>query len=259
MVTLNLKRIEKTDIKLFLNNGDLCEVAAEDFAQRSTDAVKTKGVFNVVLTGGNTPKSFLDTLAQKKHIPWPHIRFFLTDERYVDFDNPASNYRMINDHLFSKTPVKRENIYPMPTNYSDPKKAAQHYSRILRKAFEIHHPSFPAFDLLYLGLGEDAHTASLMPFSKDVETYKKHQLAGALWVPPLNQHRLTLTANAINHAACINFLVTGANKASAVSAVLNGPFEPSRYPAQLIHSINGHTTWYLEQSAAENLKGLKDA
>jgi 6-phosphogluconolactonase len=249
------------EIKIFSKLQDLFQATANDFAQRAIDAVNTKGIFNVALSGGNTPKYLFDILTNKKQIlkqiPWRNIRFFLTDERYVPDNNPESNYDMIHKHLFSKIDINTENIYKIPTEYTHPKDAAENYTATLRKVFDINHNEFPKFDLVYLGLGEDAHTASLMPFSDVLIDPKKNQLVESLWVPKLRQYRITLTPAAINHASRIIFLVTGANKASAVSAVLEGPFEPQRYPAQLIHCIDGKTIWYLDHAAAEELRGIE--
>ena len=262
MVALSKDLNKNTEIKIFSDLQDLFQTAANDFAQRAINAVNTKGIFNVALSGGNTPKYLFDILATKKQIlkqiPWRNINFFLTDERYVPDNNPESNYDMMNKHLFSKIDINTENIYKIPTDYTHPKDAAEDYTATLRKIFDINHNEFPKFDLVYLGLGEDAHTASLMPFSNALDIdYKNNQLVESLWVPKLRQYRITLTAPAINQAACIIFLVTGANKASAVRSILEGSFEPQRYPAQLIHCVHGKTIWYLDHAAAEKLRGIE--
>lgn len=257
------------EFKIFPHLHDVFQTAADEFVRRAVDAVNAKGVFTVVLAGGNTPKSFFDVLTSVKYsnkqIPWHHIKFFFTDERYVPANDPLSNSHMANQYLFAKVPVLAENIFPIPTEFNDPKDAAQHYEWTLRKTFRIKDNEFPQFDLIYLGLGEDAHTASLMPFSDVVKTYSdpqtinqetKYQLVVALWVAKLKMYRITLTPPVINNAACIIFLVTGANKASAVSAVLEGSNDPQRYPAQLIVRVHGKTFWYLDQDAAGKLNQI---
>ncbi len=248
-------------IKLFQNSTDLFQAVVEDFAQRAHATIAVKGVFTVVLLGGNTAKFFFDKLAEcKEKIPWSHIKFFFGDERYVPCGQEESNYYMAKQHLFSKIPVPAENIYPIPTEFSDPKIAAKTYEMTLRKIFELKNNEFPRFDLVYLGLGEDAHTASLMPFSDIVMSYSKHkdkhkndQLVASLWVPEFNMHRITLTPDAINQSAAVCFLVTGENKASAVWHLLEGPFNPQQYPAQLIQCVNEKTIWFLDKKAAAKL------
>jgi 6-phosphogluconolactonase len=252
---------ENNEITVFSSPNDLFQFAAKDFACRALAAVKDKGIFSVALAGGNTPKLFFDTLTgvedYKNNIPWQQIQFFFGDERYVSADNAESNYRMAYERLFSKAPVNPKNIYRISTEFSDPKDAAKDYEQTLRKVFHIKGNALPAFDLLYLGLGEDAHTASLMPLSDVVMDYAKNPLRDkhnalvvSTFVAELNMYRITLTPTAINRAKNIIFLVTGKNKANAVWKSLKGQTDPLHYPAQLIHSVYGKTIWYLDQAAA---------
>jgi 6-phosphogluconolactonase len=261
MVTL----IRNNKITVFHNAHDLFQFAAKDFMDRALAAVNDKGVFSVVLSGGSTPKLFFDQLTSvesyKNNIPWRHIQFFFGDERYVPSDDLESNYHTAYKHLFSKVPVNPENIYRISTQFNDPKDAATAYEKTLRNVFQLQDDTFPPFDLLYLGLGENAHTASLMPFSDVVMSYAKnlssnkdHKLVVSIFTTELNQHRITLTPTAINHAKNIIFLVVGKNKATAVQEVLEEPINPQHYPAQLIHCVYGKTIWYLDQEAARKLK-----
>jgi 6-phosphogluconolactonase len=236
------------EIHIYPQPLDLFQAAAEDFKRRAIHAIEQKGIFTVVLSGGETPKKFLDMLVGAD-IPWGQIQFFFSDERYVPADDEASNYHMAYEHLFSKVPVPPENIYRMPTYFENPQEAAQEYDRILRNIFRLKEDEFPRFDLIYLGLGEDAHTASLMPF----HDLKKGLLVTSLWVSELNMYRMTLTPEAINQSESIIFFVTGSNKAKALWNVLEGPANPQRYPAQLIHCVHSATVWYLDQAAAGKL------
>ncbi|NNM59634.1 MAG: 6-phosphogluconolactonase [Legionellales bacterium] len=248
--------INNNIIKIFSVPQDLFQAVVEDFAQRANTAVTAKGFFTVVLSGGNTPKLFFDALVESKlSIPWHQIKFFFGDERYVPANDERSNYYMAQKHLFSNVPVPAENIYRIPTEFNDPKIAAENYEMIIRKVFNLKNNEFPKFDLIYLGLGEDAHTASLMPFSEIVENKNSDIIVASLWVPELNMYRITLTPKAINHSTCICFLVTGQRKASAVWHTLKGPFHPQQYPAQLIQCKSGKTIWYLDQAAAAMFMG----
>lgn len=267
------------DTLIFPHSADLFRVAAENFAQRAIAAVVANNVFTVVLSGGGTAQFFFDALVEneryhQQRVPWERIKFFFGDERYVSADDPQSNYYSAKEHLFSKISVPAENIYRIPTEFKDPKIAAEKYEMTICTAFNLKKNEFPKFDLVYLGLGEDAHTASLMPesdvvksaslraaaqqFSGDIvptldDARNDYSLVAALWVPQLKMHRITLTPDAINHSGCVCFLVTGANKASAVAQTLSGPFDPQRYPAQLIQCADENIIWYLDQEAAEKL------
>lgn len=241
--------IKENIITIFKNEHDLFQFAANDFSDRAITAVKNKGYFSVALSGGNTPKLFFDALANnadhKKNIPWGKIHFFFGDERYVSADSIDSNYHTANLYLFSKVPVNSNNVYRIPTECKDPKEAARSYEDTLKKNLPI--------DLIYLGLGDDAHTASLMPFSDVVKNVSHNTLVEALFVKKLNMFRITLTPTAINHCKNIIFLVSGENKATAVENVLKGSADPERYPAQLIQCENGKTIWLLDQAAAKTL------
>lgn len=252
------------EVKIFSELENLFFSLTMDFIRRANVAIEAKGVFTVVLSGGSTPKLFFDALVEiknhKEKIPWDKIKFFFGDERYVFSDNSKSNYHMAYEHLFSKVPIRAENIYQIPTVFTDPSDAAKDYELTIRTVFHLQDNEFPMFDLVYLGLGEDAHTASLMPLSDVVLRYCKkpvapenHQLVDALWVPQQHMYRITLTPLPINNAASVVFIVTGDNKAPAVWRTLEGPYEPQQYPAQLIHCVNSKTVWYFDQAAASQL------
>jgi 6-phosphogluconolactonase len=251
---------EGVSLRLFHTSEELFKTAAQDFCERAMDAVRTKGVFSVVLSGGNTPKSFFDILVQDKYCrentPWKMIRFFFGDERYVASSDERNNYHCANEHLFSKVPISLEHIFRISTDFKNPESAAKDYEKTLRKAFHIHNDALPVFDLVYLGLGEDAHTASLMPYSAALEDGGRS--VACVLRPESNELRITMTPRAINCGENIIFLVTGAEKAKAVCAVLEGPSDPQRLPAQLIHSVKGKTIWFLDKAASEKLRISKE-
>lgn len=256
--------IKNNDINIFFDTQALFHAGAMDFISRAKTAIKTQGKFNVVLPGGNTPKLFFDALVEMtKHtskLDWEKIVFFFGDERYVPNTSSENNYHIAYEHLFSKVCVNPQNIHRIFTEFKNPHDAARDYEETLRTIFHSHTHEFPKFDVVYLGLGEDAHTASLMPFSSAVMRYctpeiqKNYQLVDALWVPGQNMYRITLTPTIINHASSVVFMVTGVNKALAVYRTLEGTYEPQSIPAQLIHCENSKNFWYLDLQAASQLE-----
>ena len=165
---------------------------------------------------------------------------------------------MAYEHLFSKVPVDPKNIFRIPTESNDPQMAAKEYEQLLKNYSKD--DGNPLFDLVYLGLGDDAHTASLMPLSDIVKRYadnpqtdEGNHLVVSLYVSASKMHRITLTPLALNNAKTIIFIVTGENKANAVWEVLDGNTDPLHYPAQLIQSVHGKTLWYLDNLAAGKL------
>lgn len=236
----------KEKIKIFLNSNDLFEYAATDFARRAKMAIDQKGFFSVVLSGGNTPKLFYEAILNnyRSEIEWEKVQFYFGDERFVPMDNEENNFHMTQKFFFSKIPVDPNHIFPIPTNLDDPEQSANAYDTLLQAA--------PNFDVIYLGLGEDAHTASLMPETDIVKYYSEHKderLVVALFVEKLDMFRITLTPRALNQGGDIIFIVCGAKKAKATHAVLEGDYDPLHFPAQLIHSETADTIWYLDKEA----------
>lgn len=256
-------------VYVFPTSDSLVMEIAEDFARRAVLAVKNKDSFLVVLSGGETPKLFYDILTTterlKNQIPWKKIKFFFGDERYVPPNSSNSNYQMAYTHLFSKVPVLMENVYRIPTEFKNPEDAATNYENTLRQVLELHNNEYPEFDVIYLGLGQDGHTASLMPESNIVlkYSYEKNnivndsnskQLVASLWVSEQNMYRITLTPPTINNAFNIIFIVMGKDKSFAVNQVLEGSNQPITYPAQLVRCVHGKNIWYLDSLAASELK-----
>lgn len=251
-------------LNVFSNAEALFVYLAVYFMELAYKEIDKKGEFSVVLPGGNTPKLFFEILVNAQNdtaqFPWKKIKCFFSDERYVPVDSADNNYRMAYDYLFSKLGIPDENIYRIHTEFKNPKDAAKDYELTLRTVFHIHDHEFPKFDLVLLGLGADTHTASLMPLSEVVKHYcesrekENYQLVDSLWVPEQNMHRITLTPQAINHAASVLFMVTGSNKATAVYNAIKGPYAPEYYPAQLIKCVNSTNMWYIDEAASSKLE-----
>ena len=153
---------------------------------------------------------------------------------------------MAYEHLFSKVPTLKKNIFPVQTLFKDPNDAALNYQKSLQQVFNLKQNEFPNFDVVYLGLGDDGHTASLMPHSEIVKEYSSEmkkrsptpdnqnaELVASLWVPKLDMYRITLTPSAINNATNIIFLVSGASKATAVWKSLYGTHDPTQTPGTI--------------------------
>lgn len=239
-----------SQIQIFDTPELLAAATAHRFATLAEKA-SAQHPFRVALSGGNTPRHVYKLLASnefKNKINWKFVHIFFGDERSVPPDDAASNYGMAKTALISRVPIPENNVHPI-SGAGDPHQNARSYERELRSCFTS--SAFPRFDLVLLGMGEDGHTASLFPGSEAISEETAWVVAN--WVAQLNEFRITLTAPAINAAAQILFLVTGASKASRLSAVLNGPFQPDLLPAQLIKPHQGELIWIVDKAAASRI------
>ena len=237
-------------VRVFENLAEVARAAAEQFVELANNGAAEDNRFAVALAGGNTPRRLYELLGGdqfRNHVDWSGIHLFFGDERCVARNHPDSNYRMAHQALISRVEIPALNIHPM-TGDGEPTTNAALYETELREFFP---GASPAFDLVLLGLGEDGHTASLFPGTSALRVTDKWVVAN--WVEKLESYRITLTPAAINGAAQVIFLVSGANKAAAVKAVLEGPLQPENLPAQLIKPEAGILTWLLDSQAASML------
>ena len=243
------------EVQIFPEAGALTRRAAEEFLKSVAEAVAQKGAFTVALAGGSTPKALYSQLADeplRSQIPWEKLHFFFGDERHAPPDGAESNFRMANEALFSKGAIKPEQITRIKGEYADTEKAALEYEQALRTYFKLKVGEYPRFDLVLLGMGEEGHTLSLFPGTKAL--HASDRIVVRNWVGKLYTERITLTATAANHASRVIFMVTRADKAPALKAVLEGPYEPEQLPAQLIQPASGKLLWLVDQAAGSMLE-----
>jgi 6-phosphogluconolactonase len=246
----------KREVKTFPDAMPLIRRAAEEFVHAAVDSVAKSGLFTVALSGGSTPKALHSLLVEdagfRSRIPWDKMHIFFGDERHVPPDHKDSNYLMALETLISRSPLKPDQITRIKGEYDDTEKAALEYEQALRAYFKLQDGELPRFDLVLLGMGDEGHTASLFPGTKALHP-STSRFVVRNWVGKLFTERITLTAPAINHANQVIFLVTRADKALALKAVLEGPYEPEQLPSQLIQPASGKLLWLVDQAAGNML------
>jgi len=243
------------EIHILSGGTAIAQRAAEEFVQAATLGVKEKNSFNVALAGGSTPKALYNLLAEdpllRSQLPWDKIQWFFGDERHVGPDHPESNFRMATEAMFSKAPVKPEQVTRIKGEYPDAAQAALEYEKALQSSFKLKPGEMPRFDLLFAGMGNEGHTLSLFPGTKAL--HADGRIVSANWIGKLCTERVTLTAPAAANAAQIIFMVTGADKAPALKSVLEGPYEPEQLPAQLLLPKYGRLLWLVDTAAGSML------
>jgi 6-phosphogluconolactonase len=229
--------------------------AAEEIAHFAGEAICTHGEFTLCLTGGSTPAAIYELLATRFQlsVDWKEIQFFWGDERCVPPDDPASNFGMANRTMLSKIALRPEQIHRIHGE-DEPNQAAFEYEHELRRFFRVGEldNDLPSFNLLLLGLGENAHVASLFPHHSAL--HEKTRMAVAVDVEATPSRRVSLTMPVLNNAERIMFLVTGEKKAAAVRNVLQGAADPEQYPAQLVKPRSDQIVWLIDGAAASGLK-----
>jgi 6-phosphogluconolactonase len=239
------------NIQIFETRELLARAAAQHFVSLA-QAAAPKGRFSVALSGGTTPRRVYELLASdefKNQVDWRLVHLFFGDERTVPPDHPDSNYGMAKTALISRVPLPASNVHPMP-GVGDPGLNAKTYEGELKSFFTG--AVWPRFDLVFLGMGDDGHTASLFPGTAAVKEDKAWVIAN--WVERLGEFRMTLTAPVINAAMNVVVLVTGEKKAARLAKVLYSPREPQRLPIQLIEPTHGSLLWMIDAAAATQFK-----
>ena len=243
------------EVQILPDAAAIARRAAERIIESAAAAVKERGVFTISLAGGSTPKTLYTLLATdsafKSKMPWDKTQFFFGDERHVPPDDSESNFRMANESMLSKLSLKPEQVLRIKAEYDDAEKAAKEYEQTLRSSFKLSDGQLPRFDVLLLGMGDEGHTLSLFPGTKAL--HDNGRLVMTNWVGKFFTTRITTTAPVASNSALVIFMITKADKALALKAVLEGPYEPEQLPSQLIQPKNGKLLWLLDTTAASKL------
>jgi len=243
------------EVRILADANAIAQTAAAEFTEAAREAVCLKDSFSVALAGGSTPKALYGLLLNngplQAMLPWKKIHFFFGDERHVPPDDAESNFRMASEAMLAKGHIDSRQVHRIKGEMKSAAEAAAEYERDLRTGFQLDAGQLPRFDLVLLGMGPEGHTASLFPGTKALK--EERRLVVSNWVGKLYTDRITLTPPVLNNAARVVFMVHGAEKAPALKAVLEGPYEPEQLPAQMVHPQAGRVLWLVDPTAARML------
>lgn len=234
------------------------EILADKSAliQRSLDlvleklkaALAARDLATIALSGGSTPKPLYEALATQD-LPWEKIHVFWGDERYVPPTHPDSNEGMARQAWLDRVPIPAANIHPMPTDEADPAVAAKKHEQQLQAFFHTADGELPTLDVILLGIGDDAHTASLFPHTDALKVRDRLVTVGN----KDGQPRITFTVPLINQSRCVIFILAGTSKQNALSHIFAASDDELTYPARLIQP-QGELWWLMDKAAGASLK-----
>ena len=229
---------------------DCAREAADWITDYAELVLQTRDRFTIALSGGSTPVALHKLLAQPPYldrIDWKRVHVFWGDERYVPFGDEKNNAGMGFETLLNHVDVPAEQIFVMNTDLP-PETSMTEYSEVLHRYFDGHEHTF---DLVILGMGDDGHTLSLFPGTEVV--HEERDWTKAFFLPQQAMFRLTITAPVVNRAAAVVFQVEGENKADSLREVLQGDYQPGKYPSQRIKPNTENFIWFLDKAAASKL------
>ncbi len=220
---------------------EMRRATADLILEKGRESIAQRGVFSMVISGGETPLPLFAFMAEKSYadsFPWSRTHIFWSDERCVPMDDENSNYGKAFEALLSKVPLPGENIHRIKSELS-PEEAAAEYEKELLEFFEKHPDADSCFDFVLLGMGADGHTASLFPGSEALS--EKERLVVSV-PPPVTSEpkvsRATLTYPALCRSREVLFLISGKDKVELLEKLND------KYPAARVRS-QGNIKWHI--------------
>lgn len=199
----------------FTSREELAQKLAKTVAADLRNAIDSRGVATLVVSGGSTPKPFFVAL-QQEELEWSSLVVTVADERWVPADDSDSNEKLVREHLITDG-ARFVSLYNgAPTAVSGEEKAEE----------DIRHMVLP-FDVTILGMGPDGHTASLFPHHERLEDALESSQRLCLGIenaPKPPPERITLTRHALMQSRRLMLHVTGSDKKEVLEAAMKpGP------------------------------------
>jgi len=202
--------------------------------------------FHLALSGGKTPSLLFSLLAEKyaAAVDWQKIHFWWGDERMVAPYNPESNFGVVNKLLFWKIGPSPGQIHRIKGE-ADPGEEAIRYGLEIKSLIPMI-DSWPIFDLVMLGLGDDGHAASIFP--GQMQLMESEKITAIAFHPVSGQQRITLTGKVLNNAKRVAFLISGPSKAFIFNEIMHNTEKSMTYPASHIHP-GGELHWFGDEES----------
>jgi 6-phosphogluconolactonase len=246
--------VSRVILETYPDSAALVAAAGDRLTSAIVSAVDARGRAMVVLTGGGTGVGMLSHVGEHaERIDWSKVHLFWGDDRFVPSDDDERNEKQARAALLDRIDIPAENVHPMAASdgefASDIDAAAAGYEQELAAVAEAGE-SAPDFDVHLLGMGPEGHINSLFPHTSAVRE-KARLVVGVEDSPKPPPRRITLTLPAIQRSREVWLIVSGAGKADAVAAAVNGA-DPAEVPAAGAVGRDA-TVWLLDEAAAAKL------
>lgn len=235
--------------RVYDSKQEAAAAAAAFILGKLEEALRSARQATLAVSGGSTPKLMFEKMAAQE-FEWSKLQLFFVDERPVPPGDPESNFSMAEAALCRPAGLKAGQVHRIEGEL-EPGLAAQRYTEDLVESFGLEEGEAPRFDVLHLGMGDDAHTASLFPGEPLI--LDRSGLVGSVYAPAKKSYRVSLLPRVLLNAANAVFLVTGADKAKRLKAVLEGPQDFLAYPAQMVDRQAEEVVWFVDRDAAAEL------
>jgi 6-phosphogluconolactonase len=218
---------------------EVAHEAASRIGKLLRDALKKSGKASLALSGGETPRATYAALAKEDGIAWTAVDVLFVDERAVPPESPRSNFRMAKESLIDPARIPADRVHRMEGAAKDLDKAARDYEKILETRTPV--------DVMILGIGDDAHTASMFPGEPTIEITDRRVVS----VPAKGEReaRITMTSPVIMEAKNVFVLAVGGKKTDALDRVWSVSGKKKETPARVIREVRGSIMWIIDKAA----------
>lgn len=231
----------------YSNPESTAAACAHHMIARLEEALAGQDRATLAISGGATPRLLFQELAVSR-FSFDRVHLFWVDERAVPPTDSQSNYKLAEETLIAPARIPHSHVHRIHAELM-PDRAAELYAGDIREFFHLEDGELPHFDVVQLGMGPDAHTASLFPGEPLLDDREK--IAAAVYVEKFSQWRITLLPGVLLAAWHTVFLVAGEEKAQPVRAVFNEEYDAKKYPAQVVSHHGRRVAWFLDEAAAK--------
>lgn len=212
----------------------LDQALAEHVTSKLAQGISARGVAHLVVSGGSTPAALFSLLADAD-LAWQHVVVMLADDRWVPADHEDSNERLVRETLLTGRAKQAQFLSLLPTPDDEVANLAG-LSTLLR--------SVSRFDVVLLGMGEDAHTASLFPCASALKEGLTTDAGALLTRPRTAPHqRVSMSKRRLEMTDCGVIHIVGQNKKSVLEAAIKSGDE-MRHPISAFWGPSGFDCWW---------------